>query len=54
MIKIPALQSSLRAFRLVQGFLRNRSCLPISVQLLSDAHRLLMDGRGTWFWQAAR
>ena len=36
--------SYLRAFKLVQGLLRNRSGLPISVRLLGDAHRLLMDG----------
>ena len=35
--------SYLRAFKLVQGFRRNSSRLPISVRLLSDAHRLLMD-----------
>jgi Fic family protein len=34
----------LRAFRLVQDNLRNPSGLPISVRLLSDAHRLLLDG----------
>lgn len=38
----------LRAFRLVQGHLRDPSGLPISVRLLCDAHRLLLDGvRGT-------
>ena len=36
--------SYLRAFKLVQGLLRNRSGLPINVRLLGDAHRLLMDG----------
>lgn len=34
----------LRAFRLVQGQLRNPAGLPISVRLLCDAHRLLLDG----------
>lgn len=34
----------LRAFRLVQDNLRDPSGLPISVRLLSDAHRLLLDG----------
>lgn len=34
----------LRAFRLVQGQLRDPSGLPISVRLLCDAHRLLLDG----------
>ena len=34
----------LRAFRLVRENLRNASGLPISVRLLCDAHRLLMDG----------
>ena len=34
----------LRAFKLVQGHLRRPDGLPISVRLLSDAHRLLMDG----------
>ena len=34
----------LRAFKLVQGNLRNPAGLPISVRLLCDAHRLLMDG----------
>jgi Fic family protein len=34
----------LRAFKLVQGHLRNPSVLTISVRLLSDAHRSLMDG----------
>lgn len=34
----------LRAFRLVQGQLRDPSGLPISVRLMSDAHRLLLDG----------
>ena len=33
--------SYLRAFKLVQGFLRNPSGLPINVRLLSDAHLLL-------------
>lgn len=38
----------LRAFRLVQDNLRDPAGLPISVRLLSDAHRLLLDGaRGT-------
>ncbi|MEY4564867.1 MAG: hypothetical protein RLZZ618_4144 [Pseudomonadota bacterium] len=38
----------LRAFRLVQGHLRDPKGLPISVRLLCDAHRLLLDGvRGT-------
>ena len=38
----------LRAFRLVQGHLRDPHGLPISVRLLCDAHRLLLDGvRGT-------
>ncbi len=38
----------LRAFRLVQDALRDPAGLPISVRLLSDAHRLLLDGaRGT-------
>jgi len=38
----------LRAFRLVQGHLRDPNGLPISVRLLCDAHRLLLDGvRGT-------
>jgi Fic family protein len=38
----------LRAFRLVQGQLRDPKGLPISVRLLCDAHRLLLDGvRGT-------
>lgn len=34
----------LRAFRLVQGSLRDPAGLPISVRLLCDAHRLLLDG----------
>ncbi|NMG03361.1 Fic family protein [Azoarcus taiwanensis] len=34
----------LRAFRLVQDNLRDPSGLPISVRLLCDAHRLLLDG----------
>lgn len=38
----------LRAFRLVQDNLRSPTGLPLSVRLLCDAHRLLMDGvRGT-------
>ena len=38
----------LRAFRLVQANLRDAAGLPISVRLLCDAHRLLLDGvRGT-------
>jgi Fic family protein len=38
----------LRAFRLVQGQLRDPQGLPLSVRLLCDAHRLLLDGaRGT-------
>jgi Fic family protein len=38
----------LRAFRLVRGNLRDPAGLPISVRLLCDAHRLLLDGaRGT-------
>jgi Fic family protein len=38
----------LRAFRLVRDNLSNPTGLPISVRLLSDAHRLLLDGaRGT-------
>ena len=38
----------LRAFRLVQGQLRDPKGLPLSVRLLCDAHRLLLDGaRGT-------
>ena len=34
----------LRAFRLVQDNLRNPAGLPLSMRLLCDAHRLLMDG----------
>ena len=34
----------LRAFRLVKGHLRDPNGLPISVRLLCDAHRLLLDG----------
>ncbi len=34
----------LRAFRLVQAQLRDPNGLPISVRLLCDAHRLLLDG----------
>ena len=34
----------LRAFRLVQGHLRDPAGLPICVRLLCDAHRLLLDG----------
>jgi Fic family protein len=34
----------LRAFRLVQGELCNPKGLPLSVRLLCDAHRLLLDG----------
>lgn len=34
----------LRAFRLVQDHLRDPKGLPISVRLLCDAHRLLLDG----------
>jgi Fic family protein len=34
----------LRAFKLVQDSLRDPAGLPISVRLLCDAHRLLMDG----------
>jgi len=34
----------LRAFRLVQSQLRDPAGLPISVRLLCDAHRLLLDG----------
>lgn len=34
----------LRAFRLVQDSMRNSAGLPISIRLLCDAHRLLMDG----------
>lgn len=38
----------LRAFKLVQDNLRNPAGLPLSVRLLCDAHRLLLDGaRGT-------
>ncbi len=38
----------LRAFRLVQDKLRDPAGLPISVRLLCEAHRLLLDGaRGT-------
>lgn len=38
----------LQAFRLVQGHLRDAAGLPISVRLLCNAHRLLLDGvRGT-------
>ena len=38
----------LRAFRLVRDNLRSEAGLPISVRLLCDAHRLLLDGaRGT-------
>lgn len=38
----------LRAFRLVQDNLRDPAGLPLSVRLLCDAHRLLLDGaRGT-------
>ena len=36
--------TSLRAFRLVQDSLREPAGLPISVRLLCDAHRLLLDG----------
>ncbi len=34
----------LRAFRLVQAHLRDPAGLPLSVRLLCDAHRLLLDG----------
>jgi Fic family protein len=34
----------LRAFRLVRDNLRSEAGLPISVRLLCDAHRLLLDG----------
>jgi Fic family protein len=34
----------LRAFRLVQAQLRDPAGLPLSVRLLSDAHRVLLDG----------
>ena len=34
----------LRAFRLVQNNLRDPAGLPLSVRLLCDAHRLLLDG----------
>jgi Fic family protein len=34
----------LRAFRLVQDNLRDPAGLPLSVRLLCDAHRLLLDG----------
>lgn len=34
----------LRAFRLVRDNLRNEAGLPISVRLLCDAHRLMLDG----------
>ena len=34
----------LRAFRLVHGHLRDPAGLPVSVRLLCDAHRLLLDG----------
>ncbi len=34
----------LRAFRLVQSHLRNPAGLPVSVRLLREAHRLLLDG----------
>ena len=41
---VQELSNYLRAFRLVQDNLRNPAGLPLSMRLLCDAHRLLMDG----------
>jgi Fic family protein len=43
-VDVEEVTNSLRAFRLVQDNLRNSTGLPISVRLLCEAHRVLLDG----------
>lgn len=44
MADVEEVSNYLRAFRFVQGQLRDAAGLPISIRLLCDAHRLLLDG----------